>query len=256
MTDCSDLHALIASASGLEEGAEVAGALREALLELIARRRRPEEPPIPALSALVVRREGLPEWWGRANLLLTASGVAPNLTTEHRPLERAGNLAILGAAANVGRLSFAASDGLIVVGDGVSMMLANLSARNGGAILLGAGCTAKSWARVDARNGGAVLVGEDGMWAPGVNLVTDDMHAICDLESGRRVNAYGGRIVVERHVWLCEEARLVGGARVGADSVVGFGALVRSTLPAGAVSVGAPARAIRHGVTWAREDLP
>ncbi|WP_217433670.1 hypothetical protein [Caulobacter sp. S45] len=125
-----------------------------------------------------------------------------------------------------------------------------------GTVLIGEDCAAGTWARLDARNGGSIRVGVDGLWGTDVNLITDDMHAIRDVESGRRTNVFGGRIIVERHVWLCDEVQLTGGAHVGADSVIGMGALVRGPLPPGSVCVGSPARPTRRGVTWTHDDLP
>ena len=256
MTTSGDLAALIGLARDHQDGTSCSDELRAALLQTMERRRGLDGPSPPMLGHLTVRREGLPDWWGPHNLLLAAPGVTPTLMAGLGFTARTGNVAVVGTDANVARLSLPGCESLIVVGDRVDMPSGNLTARNGGTILLGEDCTALSWARADARNGGAILVGSDGMWGVGVNLVTDDMHAIRELEGGRRTNVYGGRIVLERHVWLCEQVRLTGGAHVGADAVIGLGALVRSGLPAGSVCVGSPARPIRHGVTWTREDLP
>lgn len=251
-----DLVALISATAGLQDGAEVGEVLRQALFAGMREKAGLDAALLPALGPLAVRREDTPDWWAEGNLLLAAPGVTTVLAAGLGFSKRTGNIAVLGAGANIARMSFSQKDGLIVVGDGVDMPLGNLAAMNGGAIMVGEGCTAGSWARVDARNGGLVLVGADGMWGGGVNIVTDDMHTIRDLQTGRRTNGYGGRIVVERHVWLSDGVRLVGGARVGEDAVVGYAASVRSAIPSGAVCVGAPARPVRHGVTWTREDAP
>jgi acetyltransferase-like isoleucine patch superfamily enzyme len=251
------LAAVISAAADLADGAELGDRLRDALSAALSEIAGADAPLVPALGPLAVQHAGTPDWWrGRSNLLLAAPGVTTLLSPGLGLSERTGNLAVLGAGAKLARLSFSKNDGLIVVGDRVDMASGGLAAMNGGVVMLGEGCTAGSLARVDARNGGLVLVGRDGMWGDGVNLVTDDMHAILDLQTGRRANRYGGRIVVERHVWLSDGARLVGGARVGENSVVGYAAMVRDVVPPGAVCVGAPARPVRHGVTWTRADAP
>lgn len=252
----ADLQAVIDLASKDEEGAPCNEAVREGLLAAIERRRGRDAPPPPAFGPLVVRRDGLPDWWGRGNLMLAAPGVQPKLSPGLMLGRRFANVGVIGAGAIVGRLAFGGCGGLIVVGDRVRMFLADLAATNGGTILLGEESTARPWARVDARNGGAILVGADSMWAERVNILTDDMHAIRTIENGRRANRYGGRIVLEQHVWLCEDVRVTAGAHIGANSVVGLAASVRGPLPSGSVCVGSPARPIRHGVTWTREDLP
>ncbi len=252
----ADLQDLVDLARHEEHGAPCSDVLRSALSAAIERRRGPDAPLAPALADLTIRREGLPQWWGRDNLLLASPGGDPALALGLVFGPRTGNVGVVGADTQVGGLVFPSRSSLIVIGDRVNMVLGEITAMDGGTVLLGEDSAAISWARVDARNGGAVVVGADAMWGAGVNLVTDDMHAIREVGSSRRTNRYGGRIVVERHVWLCNEVRLMAGAHVGADSVVGLGAVVRDVLPAGSVSVGSPARPIRQGVTWTREDLP
>ena len=82
------------------------------------------------------------------------------------------------------------------------------------------------------------------------------MHAIRNRETGRRINGFGGRIAIHRHVWLCDNVAVLGGARIGADTVVGAQALVKGELAANSVYVGSPPRSVRTGITWTREDLP
>lgn len=52
----------------------------------------------------------------------------------------------------------------------------------------------------------------------------------------------GGSVVIEDNVWIGARAILLGGARIGADSVVGAGAVVDFAVPAGSVVAGNPAR--------------
>ena len=49
---------------------------------------------------------------------------------------------------------------------------------------------------------------------------------------------------------------VLSGARVGAGSVAGARSLVKGRLPGRAVCVGSPARAIRHDISWDKEDRP
>ena len=88
-------------------------------------------------------------------------------------------------------------------------------------------------------------------------MMTDDTHAIRDAVTGQRLNTFGGRIVIDRHVWLCEHARVLDGASIGPNSIVGADSLVkRRVVPPNSVAVGVPARIVRSGVTWSREDEP
>ena len=251
-----DLAALVALADEEPDGAPCSDRLRAALQEAMQRRCDSDDPPPPKLGNLTVRREGLPDWWTLDNLALAAPGVAMPLNCHFSERRPSRNVAVVGAGAEVAALSYSSQGGLIVVGDRVRMPSGHFGVATNGTVLVGEDCSAATWARLDARNGGSIRVGVDGLWGSDVNIVTDDMHAIRDVKSGRRTNAFGGRIVVERHVWLCDEVRLTGGAHVGADSIIGMGALVRGPMPPGSVCVGSPARPVRRGVTWTHDDLP
>ncbi len=48
------------------------------------------------------------------------------------------------------------------------------------------------------------------------------------------------------NVWLGGGAIVLPGVTIGADTVVGAGAVVTRDLPAGVVAVGNPARIVRH----------
>jgi acetyltransferase-like isoleucine patch superfamily enzyme len=101
-----------------------------------------------------------------------------------------------------------------------------------------------------------VFVDADGLWSTNIRVYSDDMHAIRDVSTGERINAFGGRVIVGRHVWLGFDVLLLPGTEIGADSVVGARSIVTGALPANAVSVGSPARPIRYGITWSPQDLP
>ena len=256
MTEDGKLQALIELARDAKDGTPCSPAMLGALDAAIECRRGPSAPEPPVFGPLVVRRVGLPDWWGRENLLLVALGVEQTVVSGLVPGRLVGNVGVVGSGAVVGRFAFSSDNALIAVGERVRMILGELSAMSGGAILIGEDCTATSWARVDARNGGSILVGADGMWEGETNIVTDDMHAIRALSDDQRVNPFGGRVVLERHVWLGDQVRIGGGAHVGADSVVELRAMVRHAIPPGSLCGGSPARPFRQGVTWTRDDLP
>jgi len=140
------------------------------------------------------------------------------------------------AGSRINHMNLISEGGLVVLGDDVELHAGALSCIGTSTLLIRDRTTATNWAQLDCRNGGIIVTGADGMWAHGVNFMTDDTHAIRDAATGERLNVFGGRIVVDRHVWLCEHVRVMGGARIGADSIVGLGALVKTRdLPAGSV---------------------
>jgi acetyltransferase-like isoleucine patch superfamily enzyme/SAM-dependent methyltransferase len=216
--------------------------------------------PMPQLTDLRVRRQGLPEWWLRGNnVLLAAPGARiPELHTGMFLLGPPRNaLLIMGEGSSLNHLNFAGEAPLICLGNRVDFSNAAISGVGYCTVLIGEDTNATMWAQMDARNGGVISIGADGMWAIGVNLMTDDTHAVRDVATGKRINRLGGKIIIDRHVWLGMEVQVLGNSYIGHDCVVGIGSLVRNiTLPPNTVSAGRPARVVREGVTWSRLDLP
>jgi maltose O-acetyltransferase len=91
----------------------------------------------------------------------------------------------------------------------------------------------------------SVTVGDDCILGS-CTIVDTDHHSV---EVGRRqpgAAVASSPIVVEENVWIAGMATVLKGVRVGRDSVVGFGAIVSSDVPAGVVVAGNPARVIRN----------
>jgi len=61
-------------------------------------------------------------------------------------------------------------------------------------------------------------------------------------------------VVIEDNVWIAGMATVLKGVRVGRDSVVGFGTIVSSDVPAGVVVAGNPARLVRN--LYEEESVP
>jgi acetyltransferase-like isoleucine patch superfamily enzyme len=216
--------------------------------------------PMPQLSDLRIRREDLPDWWLRGNnVFLAAPGVrTPALHTGMFLLGPPRNaLLIMGEGSSINHVNFAGEAPLICFGNRVDFNSAAISGVGYCTVLIGEDTSATMWAQMDARNGGVISIGADGMWAIGVNLMTDDSHAVRDATTGKRLNRLGGKIIIGPHVWLGMQVEVLGDSYIGNDSVVGIGSLVRNvTLPPNTVSAGRPARVVREGVTWSRQDLP
>lgn len=247
----------------LEDGSPLSDGLMAALHAEIAARAMAAGagsnwPPI-RLSELRVRRAGMPDWWApNGNLTLAASDaeIAVNPPLWEQEHARDGILAA-GAGVRIRQVTLSGAGGLLAVGDRSNFWASNIDLIGRSTVLVGEQTIAVLQSHLDARNGGAILIGADGLWANGVRLNTDDSHAIRDLATGERLNAFGGRIVIERHVWLCLDAYVMGDSWIGADSVVGQASLVRNCiLPPNSVSAGRPAKPVRRGVTWSREDTP
>jgi acetyltransferase-like isoleucine patch superfamily enzyme len=212
----------------------------------------------PDVNGLVERQDGLPEGWSsRGNVLMAPPEVTiPPLDCPPRKEPPRDSVVRLGWGDTLLKV-------IRLWGAGNVVELANLVVAEAGTICCGDGARVRvgentllgEVAYIDARNGGSIMIGADGLWSYGVRVATDDMHAILDLQTGRRINKRGSDVVIGRHVWIGDNAVVMPGAVVGDDSIIGARSIVSGATPANTVCAGAPARVIREGVTWSIDDL-
>jgi acetyltransferase-like isoleucine patch superfamily enzyme len=89
---------------------------------------------------------------------------------------------------------------------------------------------------------GGIDIADDVMIGPNVSIVT----AGHPLEpSQRRVATIGKPIAIEKNVWIAAGATIIGGVRVGENSVVAAGSVVTKNVPPNTLVGGNPARVIR-----------
>jgi acetyltransferase-like isoleucine patch superfamily enzyme len=101
--------------------------------------------------------------------------------------------------------------------------------------------------------GKLVAIGDDALLSAGIWIRNHDMHAVHDLSSGRRINRDPIDVVLERHVWLGQNAMLHGTPLIGAGAIVGAQALVKNVVGRCVAVGGVPARVIRSNVSWGRD---
>jgi acetyltransferase-like isoleucine patch superfamily enzyme len=89
---------------------------------------------------------------------------------------------------------------------------------------------------------GGVDIDDLVMIGPNVNIITSG-HAL--EPSRRRAFIEAKPIVIERNVWIAAGATILGGVRVGENSVVGAGSVVTKDVPANRFVAGSPAKIIR-----------
>ncbi len=137
-------------------------------------------------------------------------------------------------------------DGLLrellgAVGEGV-VVLPPFRCEHGGQISIGA----RTFVNYDCimLDVATITVGEACQIAPRVQLVT----ATHPIDPGPRRAGWESAepVAIEDNVWLGAGAIVCPGVTVGADTVVGAGAVVTRDLPAGVVAVGVPARVLRE----------
>lgn len=121
-------------------------------------------------------------------------------------------------------------------------------------IVIGDNVTTTQRCFISAAEGAQVTIGNDCMISVGVSIRSDDSHAIFDVESGLRVNE-SKDVSIGEHVWIGQEAAILGGSTVGNGSVIGFRSLVKGCIPNNCVAAGVPARVVRRNTAWERPHL-
>lgn len=119
----------------------------------------------------------------------------------------------------------------------------------GGSVTIGSNVTVRSNLRLLLHEASNITVGDDCLFASDVWYATSDMHSILDLETMERINP-ARDIAIGSHVWIGIGVKILKGTKVGNDSIIGAGAVVRGTLPENVIAAGNPAQVQRKGVTW------
>jgi acetyltransferase-like isoleucine patch superfamily enzyme len=105
----------------------------------------------------------------------------------------------------------------------------------------------------------SIDIGEDSMISPMVVFSTGDGHPVFKVDTFERLNP-AKRITTGKHVWFAANTRLMKGAQIGDNCVVGYGSFVNrpikdesGRLICNALIAGTPAQIRRTGITWSRQ---
>jgi acetyltransferase-like isoleucine patch superfamily enzyme len=105
----------------------------------------------------------------------------------------------------------------------------------------------------------SIDIGEDSMISPMVVFSSGDGHPIFKVGTFERLNL-AKRIATGKHVWFSANTRLMKGAQIGDNCVVGYGSFVNKPikdeaghLACNALIAGTPAQIRRTGITWSRQ---
>lgn len=219
------------------------------------------DPEVLAGLALREVTGPLPGWWAKGgNALYLADGVSLRAELVERLAYYPFSDALLVVASQTDNLASLLVGGdapTVFLGPDTELTAGDIYCGGGSSVVLDGRATATRCAVLDARNGGSIVIRQGQLWAANVYVATDDMHRLEDLATGARINPYGARIVIGRHVWLGRDVVVTGHVEIGDGAVVGLRSLVRGTKVASNTAVaGTPARVVREGITWREEDLP
>jgi len=98
----------------------------------------------------------------------------------------------------------------------------------------------------------SIIIGDGFLCAGGTLITTSDMHAIFDIETGKRIN-HAKDIRIGNSVWVGQGAYIMKGSTIGSGSIIGAKALVCGEIPSNVIAAGVPAKLIRSGVYWKHE---
>ncbi len=99
-----------------------------------------------------------------------------------------------------------------------------------------------------------IHIGDECMIAFGSDVRCGDGHAIYDTETGEVLNR-AHEIVIENHVWVTSESKILKDVHIGEGSIVGSRSVVTHHVPAHCMVAGSPAKVIRENVTWHRQAI-
>lgn len=99
-----------------------------------------------------------------------------------------------------------------------------------------------------------IVCGKDCMFSNTIIVRTSDSHAILNTETHKRINP-AKNVIIGDHVWIAPSTTIMKGANIGSNTIVGSHTLVTKSVPSNVLVVGMPAKVVKEGVTWSREDI-
>lgn len=102
--------------------------------------------------------------------------------------------------------------------------------------------------------GSSITIGDDCMFSSEILLYATDVHTIYDIHTLECVN-FSKPITIGNHVWVGRCVKMLKGASVNDNSVVGMGTIVTKSFPeTNIILAGSPAHIVRRGINWSRES--
>jgi acetyltransferase-like isoleucine patch superfamily enzyme len=151
-------------------------------------------------------------------------------------------------------VDFNCDNGTVRIGTSKHAFSAAIRVGQDSSVLIGPNVSSTSTVVMSATEGTTISIGTDVMFASENQVRADDGHPIFDVRTGKRVNV-SKSIDIGHHVWLGRFATVLGGARIGSGTVIGYGSILSGRIPNNCIAVGVPARVIRRDTAWERPHL-
>lgn len=141
----------------------------------------------------------------------------------------------------------------IHIGAGNGIGNCNLSISEGSSFRTGERCNFGGFSATIYEEG-KIDIGNDCMFSHAIQLWQTDTHPIFDATTGERLNL-SHNINIGNHVWVGTNAFIMAGARISNDCIVGANAVTSGQFEPNTIIAGNPARVVRKGVTWRKDEL-
>lgn len=93
-------------------------------------------------------------------------------------------------------------------------------------------------------------IGKNCLFSNHVSIRTGDSHSIIDINTNKRIN-HAKDVILEDNIWVCEQVRILKGAHIQSNSVIGAYSLVTGkTFAPNSIIGGNPAKEIKNNITW------
>lgn len=105
---------------------------------------------------------------------------------------------------------------------------------------------------IASTEGDSITIGNDCMFSEDVEIRNGDSHSIIDAVSGKRLNK-AQSVIIKEHVWLTAHVRVLKGAVIPSNSIIGNSSVVTSKFEKeNALYSGVPCRFLKEGINWDR----
>lgn len=122
-------------------------------------------------------------------------------------------------------------------------------------IIIGDGCTFTQLVHINAQESGRkILIGSDCMFSNHIVVRTSDSHPIYSLRTNERINS-AKDVIIGSHVWIAPDTKIMKGAIIGDNCIIGSNTIVTKSIPSACLAVGMPSKIVKEGVMWTREDI-
>ena len=98
-----------------------------------------------------------------------------------------------------------------------------------------------------------ITIGESCMIADNVDIWSSDSHPI--FNENNEVCNTSRPIEIGKHVWIGKSAKVLKGAVIHDNAIIGMGAIVTKEVPANTLIVGENGRIVKSNVNWSREFI-